>query len=46
MSDVLRALRIDKVVINIGVGEAGDRLNKALGCSPTRPKVTFAEVTA
>ena len=29
MSDVMRQLSIDKVVVNIGVGEAGERLVKA-----------------
>jgi large subunit ribosomal protein L5 len=29
MSDVMRQLKIDKVVVNIGVGEAGERLVKA-----------------
>jgi len=49
MSDVMRALRIDKVVINIGVGEAGDRLNKAQKVlrmlTDHEPKVTVAKVT-
>ena len=29
MSDVMRAISVDKVVVNIGVGEAGERLVKA-----------------
>ena len=30
MSDIMRQPKIAKVVVNIGVGEAGERLNKAL----------------
>jgi len=49
MSDVMRAPRVEKVVVNIGVGEAGDRLNKAqkvLGMvTGQKPVVTVAKVT-
>ena len=49
MSNVMRAPHISKVVVNIGVGEAGDRLNKAqkvLGMlTQHKPKVTVAKVT-
>ena len=41
--NVMRKLKIAKVVLNIGVGEAGERLGKAesvlekiSGCKPTR----------
>ena len=41
--NAMRELRIAKVVLNIGVGEAGDRLSKAetvlqklTGCQPVR----------
>jgi large subunit ribosomal protein L5 len=49
MSDVMRAPYISKVVVNIGVGEAGDRLNKAQRVlkmlTNHQPKVTVAKVT-
>lgn len=49
MSDVMRTPRISKVVVNIGVGEAGDRLNKAQRVlkmlTKHEPKVTVAKVT-
>ncbi len=49
MSDIMRTPRIAKVVVNIGVGEAGDRLNKAQRVlkmlTKHQPKVTVAKVT-
>jgi large subunit ribosomal protein L5 len=48
MSD-MKQPRIDKVVVNIGVGEAGERLNKALKVlnmvTQQKPVVTTAKVT-
>jgi large subunit ribosomal protein L5 len=48
MSDMMQP-RIDKVVVNIGVGEAGERLNKALKVlnmvTQQKPVVTTAKVT-
>jgi len=49
MSDVMRAPFIEKVVVNIGVGEAGERLNKAQKVlnmlTKQKPMVTTAKVT-
>jgi large subunit ribosomal protein L5 len=49
MSDTMRQPRIDKVVVNIGVGEAGERLNKAQKVlsmvTKQTPVVTHAKVT-
>lgn len=49
MSDVMRAPRIEKVVVNIGVGEAGERLNKAQKVlnmvTKQKPVITTAKVT-
>ncbi len=49
MSEVMRQPRIEKVVVNIGVGEAGERLNKAQKVlnmvTGQSPKVTHAKVT-
>lgn len=49
MSEVMRQPRIEKVVVNIGVGEAGDRLGKAQKVlnmlTGQTPKVTHAKVT-
>ena len=52
MSDdknVMRTPRIEKIVVNIGVGEAGERLQKAEKVlemvSKQKPKTTFAKVT-
>lgn len=49
MSDVMRAPRIEKVVVNIGVGEAGERLNKAQKVlnmvTQQKPVITTAKVT-
>lgn len=49
MSDVMRQPRIEKVVVNIGVGEAGDRLVKAQKVlemvTKQKPKITTAKVT-
>ncbi|WP_026068918.1 50S ribosomal protein L5 [Methanomassiliicoccus luminyensis] len=49
MSDIMRAPRIEKVVINIGVGEAGERLNKAQKVlsmvAKQKPVITTAKVT-
>jgi len=49
MSDVMRQPRIAKVVVNIGVGEAGERLNKAQKVltmvTKQKPVVTTARIT-
>jgi large subunit ribosomal protein L5 len=49
MSEVMRQPRIDKVVVNIGVGEAGERLNKAQKVlnmvTKQKPVITTAKVT-
>ncbi len=49
MSDVMRAPRIHKVVVNIGVGDAGERLEKAQKVlqmvTKHKPKVTHAKTT-
>jgi large subunit ribosomal protein L5 len=49
MSDVMRQPKIEKVVVNIGVGEAGERLNKAQKVlsmvTKQKPVVTTAKVT-
>jgi large subunit ribosomal protein L5 len=49
MSDLMRQPRIEKVVVNIGVGEAGERLNKAQKVlnmvTKQKPVITFAKVT-
>jgi large subunit ribosomal protein L5 len=49
MSDLMRQPQIDKVVVNIGVGEAGERLNKAQKVlnmvTKQKPVVTTAKVT-
>jgi large subunit ribosomal protein L5 len=49
MSDVMRQPKIAKVVVNIGVGEAGERLNKALKVlnmvTKQKPVTTIAKVT-
>lgn len=49
MSEVMRAPFIEKVVVNIGVGEAGERLNKAQKVlsmlTKQKPMVTTAKVT-
>lgn len=49
MSEVMRQPKIEKVVINIGVGEAGERLNKAQKVlsmvTKQKPVVTHAKVT-
>ena len=49
MSEIMRQPKIEKVVVNIGVGEAGERLNKAqkvLSMVTTQtPVVTHAKVT-
>ena len=48
-SDVMRVPRIEKVVVNIGVGEAGERLNKAQKVlsmvTEQTPVITTAKVT-
>lgn len=48
-SEVMRVPRIDKVVVNIGVGEAGERLNKAQKVlqmvTEQEPVITTAKVT-
>jgi large subunit ribosomal protein L5 len=47
--NVMRVPRIEKIVVNIGVGEAGERLQKAEKVlemvSKQKPKTTFAKVT-
>jgi large subunit ribosomal protein L5 len=49
MSDVMRQPRVEKVTVNIGVGEAGERLVKAQKVlemvTGQKPKVTQAKVT-
>jgi len=49
MSDIMRHPYVEKVVVNIGVGEAGDRLNKAQKViemvTEQKPKITTAKVT-
>lgn len=49
MSDLMRQPRIEKVVVNIGVGEAGERLNKAQKVlsmvTKQKPVITTAKVT-
>jgi len=49
MSDVMRQLKIDKVVVNIGVGEAGERLVKAQKVlkmlTDQEPVVTISKTT-
>ncbi len=49
MSEAMRQPRIEKIVVNIGVGEAGDRLGKAQKVlnmlTNQTPKVTHAKVT-
>ncbi len=49
MSDTMRVPFVDKVVVNIGVGEAGDRLNKAQKVltmlTQQEPLVTTAKIT-
>jgi large subunit ribosomal protein L5 len=52
MSDeknIMRTPRIEKIVVNIGVGEAGERLQKAEKVlemvAKQKPKTTFAKVT-
>jgi large subunit ribosomal protein L5 len=49
MSEIMRKPRIEKVVVNIGVGEAGERLVKAQKVlemlTGQKPKVTTAKVT-
>ncbi len=49
MSDIMRQPRIEKIVVNIGVGEAGERLNKAQKVltmvTKQTPVVTTAKVT-
>jgi large subunit ribosomal protein L5 len=49
MSEVMRQPRVEKVVVNIGVGEAGDRLVKAQKVlemvTGQKPRVTIAKVT-
>jgi large subunit ribosomal protein L5 len=49
MSEIMRKPRIEKVVVNIGVGEAGERLVKAQKVlemlTGQKPKVTTARVT-
>ena len=49
MSETMRQPRIDKVVVNIGVGEAGERLNKAQKVlnmvTKQKPVITTAKVT-
>lgn len=49
MSESMRQPRIEKVVVNIGVGEAGERLNKAQKVlsmvTKQKPIITTAKVT-
>ncbi len=49
MSDVMRKPRVHKVVVNIGVGDAGERLEKAQKVlqmlTKHNPKVTHAKTT-
>lgn len=49
MSDVMRQPRVEKITVNIGVGEAGERLVKAQKVlemvTGQKPKVTQAKVT-
>ena len=49
MSDLMKQPHIEKVVVNIGVGEAGERLNKAQKVlsmvTKQKPVITFAKVT-
>jgi large subunit ribosomal protein L5 len=49
MSNAMRQPRIEKVVVNIGVGEAGERLNKAQKVltmvTQQKPVITHAKVT-
>ena len=49
MSDLMRRPAIEKIVVNIGVGEAGERLNKAQKVlsmvTKQKPITTFAKVT-
>jgi large subunit ribosomal protein L5 len=49
MSEVMRQPRVEKVTVNIGVGEAGDRLTKAQKVlemvTGQKPKITIAKIT-
>jgi len=49
MSDVMRQAKVQKVVVNIGVGDAGERLNKAQKVlqmiTKHTPKITMAKIT-
>jgi large subunit ribosomal protein L5 len=49
MSDVMRQPRVEKITVNIGVGEAGERLVKAQKVlemvTGQKPKVTQAKIT-
>lgn len=49
MSDIMRQAKVQKVVVNIGVGDAGERLQKAQKVlemlTKHKPKITTAKVT-
>jgi len=49
MSEVMRQPKVQKIVVNIGVGDAGERLDKAQKVlqmlTKHKPKVTIAKVT-
>ena len=49
MSDIMRQAKVQKVVVNIGVGDAGERLVKAQKVlemlTKHKPKITNAKVT-
>jgi large subunit ribosomal protein L5 len=49
MSDIMRQAKVQKVVVNIGVGDAGERLVKAQKVlemlTKHKPKITTAKVT-